>query len=135
MKNEQKVAGLVSDLNRELEALLPLAAKAVGYNTDFRMNRERLELEPKIYSLCIESENVFCTAWDPIENDADAFKLAVDLNMDISFIKNFVSVSSSYFHELDAINPFVCNFDGDKRKSVRVAITKCAIEIGKRMSA
>ncbi|MDN4481850.1 hypothetical protein [Demequina muriae] len=68
----------------EQRELLELAAKAAGYDTSHPMNRERMELDPPVPSLWIRYEGgTFATGWNPLESDADAFRLAVKLNLSV----------------------------------------------------
>lgn len=60
--------------------LLELAAKAAGYKTDHPMNALRLMLDPPVAALCIPGVQ---TAWNPLENDGDALRLAVRLRINI----------------------------------------------------
>ena len=64
--------------------LLEMAAKAVGYDTSHLMNRDRLVLDPPVAALCVrENGRLVHTAWNPLESDADALRLAVKLSMGV----------------------------------------------------
>src|SRR5690625_1134478 len=62
--------------------LLELAAKAAGYDTSHQWNADRMEMDPPVASLCIPGVS---TAWNPLEEDGDALRLAVRLGITISF--------------------------------------------------
>lgn len=60
--------------------LLELAAKAAGYDTSHPWNKQRMEFDPPVIALCIRGVS---TAWNPLENDCDALRLAVKLRMGV----------------------------------------------------
>lgn len=72
--------------------LLELAAKACGYDTSHRWNKERLNLDPPVASLCIDTR----TAWNPLENDDDAFRLAIELGITVVVDKDTKTVEAHY---------------------------------------
>ena len=126
MNNEKLEAGLASDLNRELEALLPLAGKAVGLSVQYSDNWGDYSTgEP--YS---KNEK----RWNPLKFDEDAFQLLSELEMSVDFQHDSVWVFSKFFHPFGDVYPFIRHFADDKRQNTRIAITQCAAEIGKRIS-
>jgi hypothetical protein len=101
--------------------LLELAAKAAGYDTSHRMNRERMELDPPVASLWVRNEKgLVHTGWNPLDSDADALRLAVKLWLVID--KNF-------------INKLECEptYPGDPCATTRRAIVRAAAAIGEAM--
>lgn len=94
------------------EELIELAAKAYGIN-------------PKMNKIGGEWQ------WNPLESDADAFRLMVDLGIDIE--RNIDSVISS--HRVCVSELWFDDFGGDKRLATRTAITRCAAEIQRRREA
>lgn len=115
--------------------LIELAAKAAGYSTRHKWNAERLEMEPAVISLVIHDDGVLAhTAWNPLESDADAFRLAVKLRIDCEYAAGDEG-------------PVICKYwiygpcelteeiNGDPYAATRRAITRAAAEIGKAMEA
>ena len=108
--------------------LLELAAKAVGYDTSHHWNKERLGLTPPVDSLCIPGVR---TAWNPLKNDEDAFRLAVALKMDL--------MQYDCDEDLKHTEPYACAdylFDepyetngGDACAATRRAIVRAAAHI------
>ena len=123
--NEEKTQiadGVASVLNAELDALLPLAAKAIGLKVQYSNNWGDYSIgEP--YS---KNEQ----RWNPLEFDKDAFCLLVELEMTIDFQQDSVSVFSKLFDRFD-IPPCIRHFGDDKKQNTRIAIVQCAAEIGK----
>lgn len=101
--------------------LLELAAKAAGYDTQHPMNARRLELNPPVYSLFVrDSEGFMHTAWDPIADNGDALRLAVQLNL----IPGYMRYSDMH----------TTVYEGDaKLAETRLAIVRAAAEIGRDM--
>lgn len=127
--NEEKTQiadGVESELNAELDALVPLAAKAIGLNVQYSNNSGDYSIgEP--YS---KNEQ----RWNPLEFDKDAFQLLVELEMSIDYQPHSVWVFSKFFHPFGDVYPFVRHFADNKKLNTRIAITQCAAEIGKRIS-
>lgn len=67
--------------------------------------------------------------WCPIDNDGDAFRLAVDLKIDISFDDDCDAIVSG----LDLGLNVVCSGHAD-HAGVRLAIVRSAARIGKAMT-
>lgn len=108
--------------------LLELAAKACGYDTSHRWNAERLLLllDPPVIDLCIQSVS---TGWNPLTNDGDALRLAVELGISVnpgSKTNRFVVVNGDCGQILEERGPDPC-------ASTRRAIVRAAAEIGKAM--
>lgn len=109
--------------------LIVLAAKAVGYDTSHPWNEERLKLTPPVDALCIDGVR---TAWDPIDNDDDALRLAAMLRFQIIQPDGFAvvyagqSVSSEQFTERSG------NDIKSHRAALRRAIVRAAAYIGER---
>lgn len=93
--------------------LLELAAKAVGY--------ERNSAGP-----------IGPCEWNPLEDDGDALRLAVDLSLSLC-TDGVASVSAStcYQHGNRLVTQAVS--DSDKRAATRRAIVRAAAEIGRNM--
>lgn len=93
-------------------------------------DRELLEMAAKAYA---DQEwhgeasymNGFMSKWNSLDNDADAFGLACHLNMDIEINEFFVIVRCP--SDLDCVRVEV-GFFMDKKKNLRLAITKAAAE-------
>ena len=56
--------------------LLELAAKACGYDTSHHWNSLRMDMPDPVIGLCIVGVS---TNWNPLEDDGDALRLAVDI--------------------------------------------------------
>lgn len=78
-----------------------------------------------------------CSAWDPISDDGDALRLAVDLCITPEFQKGKDSVFTGYetikslrrtYH-----SPIIEKFNGDPYAATRRAIVRAAAEIGRAM--
>ena len=128
-KIEQLEAGLASDLNRELEALLPLAAKALGRELgtdgDFYILKQKKPLV----------KDGDCYQWDSFEpyfKNNDAMKLAVDLRMSIYCAGVDKACATAYANgHIEAYADFD---DRPREVAIRMAILRCAAEIGKQIS-
>ena len=93
--------------------LLELAAKAC--NAEY-------EVDADDYGIWLHSEiGGFSGAWDPINDDGDALRLAVKLRIDIEFDYEAVFAEGNYSELLDE----------DHCKATRRAIVRAAAEIGK----
>jgi hypothetical protein len=70
--------------------------------------------------------------WNPIENDGDALRLAVELKLDIVF---HCDDNGCYAGTRDRVHGAAVYYDKvpDKNAAVRLAITQAAAEIGKSM--
>jgi len=124
MNNEQKEAGLASDLNRELEAF-KFAALAAGYSIEFKSTGHAVL--PRIKTFL-----EFTEWWMPKTDNGDALKLMADLKLDICFTESDVS-ASSFFHKFGRPEPFVKAFNGLGRDAAtREVIFLCAVDIGTR---
>lgn len=100
--------------------LLELAAKAAGYKADFTQ-----PYEIEIDSTWIE--------WDPLTDNGDALRLAVDLSLDVECL-NFATqvnydIRGNLYHCNVRKNEGSCN--GDLYAATRRAIVIAAAEIGK----
>jgi hypothetical protein len=69
--------------------------------------------------------------WNPLTNDGDAFRLMVDLKMEVSLMGDAAWAMSIE----DAAGDSGCSayFNDDPRKAARQAIVRAAAELGKRM--
>lgn len=99
--------------------LLELAAKAVGR----RFND--YDPDPEFgLGWCGKSGNDW---WNPLNDDGDAFQLAVKLKIDIMFFDGFEEIHADYN---DYIKGAVIEaYSDDMQSSVRRAITRAAAEI------
>jgi hypothetical protein len=91
--------------------LLELAAKAIGVS--------KYRYGDAIYP--------FPNVWDPLKDDGDALRLAVDLNFDICIRDMEVGVKQMKTPSLNVYEPIGRNHYG----AVRLAIVRAAAEIGK----
>ena len=98
--------------------LLTLAAKAVGYP----VQRSRLD-DPLWRDFLLDRpspDGQLVTAWNPLTNDGDAFRLAVDLEMTVLPCL-----------ARDGDGQLSIGSGTDKHAATRCAIVECAAKIGK----
>ena len=105
--------------------LLELAAKAVGFNTTHQWNADRLLLNPPVIALCIPEVS---TAWNPLDNDGDALRLAVKLKMTVQALTHkavvyFAATGNPNWQEVTITT------DRDEYASTRLAIVQAAAAI------
>lgn len=69
-----------------------------------------------------------CVVWNPLTDDGDALRLAIDLELDVSLGKSgaVVEFGRLQIEELDASDPYA---------AVRLAIVRAAAAIGEKMEA
>jgi hypothetical protein len=125
---------MVNNLNNAVKDrnLLEWAAKAAGYDTSHRWNAERMELNPPVIGLCISGAKGRML-WNPLEDDGDAFHLAVKLRLKIEHCCNpcnqqmFVAVRTygPFWHEYQE------KYEGNDTAATRRAIVRAAAAIGK----
>ena len=96
--------------------LLELAAKAAGY---------KVHGSGKLFWIWKDS-NVEWVDWNPLTDDGDALRLAIDLELDVSLGKNsaVVEFGQLQIEELGASDPYAAG---------RRAIVRAAAEIGRNM--
>jgi hypothetical protein len=102
------------------EELLELAAKAAGYKWREDIAEERDKLG--VISLWIIDP--MKTAWNPLESDGDALRLAVMLNLSVGQCRAAGYRSSPFCEEDCTPDPYA---------ATRRAIVRAAAEIGKGM--
>lgn len=112
------------DVQSERE-LLELAAKAVGYDANHPMNRERMAFDPPVVALWVRNDKgLIHTGWNPLESDADALRLLVKLQLLVD-VKDGVT---------DCVGPFYWpegeRHDGEPEAATRRAIVRAAAAIG-----
>lgn len=122
-------------MNTQDRELLDLAAKAAGYKFKwFKVKQFKITDPP--YGRCryfTGYKDVFgkhhTKPWNPLEDDGDALRLAVDLEIDILIRASASEVWAQAPLCRMAIEPF----GGDKLAATRRAIVRAAAEIGRRM--
>jgi hypothetical protein len=110
--------------------LLELAAKAVGYKwrEDIAEERDKLGL----ISLWIVDP--MKTAWNPLDSDGDALRLAVKLNLHIQIDFDAADVNQLVYVYGNWRGQGIDEPPGDDPyAATRLAIVRAAAEIGKRM--
>lgn len=112
--------------------LLEMAAKAAGITLEWDGNPD--EWMPMYYE-----SKTYC-AWNPLDDDGDAFRLAVKLTIDLLFTHEDVeAVATQHFKKEDQeiISPWSCESwtikQQDSYAATRRAIVRVAAEIGKEM--
>lgn len=112
---------------QEQRKLLDLAAKAARVKIEWNVmiNRNSPILAPKT-----QQERNWLghehTPWNPLSDDGDALRLAIDIELDVSFGKSgaVVEFGRLQIEELDASDPY---------EAVRLAIVRAAAAIGEKM--
>ena len=109
--------------------LLELAARAVGYDTNHRWNRERLEMEPPVLAMVAHDSagQLVSTGWNPLDNNGDALRLAVKLGICIVFMEDSDSVGAEHSKH------GVIIIEAMDELGTRRAIVRAAAEIGRTM--
>ena len=99
--------------------MLELAAKAAGTVVEFTNGR------PVTF---IDGDTVH-QAWNPLEDDGDAFRLAVDLSIEIEVIRPRTEreIGRSRANQVWQLH------GNDPRAATRLAIVRAAAEVGRRM--
>lgn len=105
--------------------LLELAAKACGLkHVDYSGSGYTGSLGLQL----VDGIGRHTLSWNPLEDDGDAFRLAVKLNLSYSINGVFVVIHGNGWPNL-----VIHKFEGDVLQAVRFAIVKAATEIGKGM--
>ena len=102
--------------------LLELAAKAAGVFEEGEWFEDYDE-----DGVCCLSFVIGDSAWNPIENDGDAFRLLMELCITIKYGSGYVYASHSSFRTC-----FAEHLDKGKESSIRRAIVRVAAEIGRK---
>jgi hypothetical protein len=103
--------------------LLELAAKAAGFNYN-----PQHSTDTELYGTWLDAADMDVTFyWQPLDDDGDAFRLAVNLRLNVTFNTENVSVfqQDSRYGCSEVINVF------DPLAATRRAIVRAAAEIGK----
>ena len=106
--------------------LIELAAKAVGVFLDWEFGPRLANLRP------LDKMNPAVGWWNPLADDGQALRLAVDLHITIdrSEVKNAAYVYSDY-QDIDVV--VIEDHGTDRYAATRRAIVRAAAEIGKAM--
>jgi hypothetical protein len=116
--------------------LLKLAAKAAGYDVDFSRELTNGKYLRRIESNVDLGFKIDCT-WNPLETDADAFDLAIKLEM-ITMSVHKTTANTGYASaetpcDLGCVQLYR-DHDGDKHKAMRYAIVKLAAKLAQEES-
>ncbi|WP_027949837.1 hypothetical protein [Haliea salexigens] len=99
--------------------LLEAAARAGGYVLEWREDYQ-----------CMEYPNKPDFCWNPLESDADAFRLMVDCEIDVEYLNESIEAScwtrGAYSDLLRATE----TFGTDKHAATRRVITRAAAAMG-----
>ena len=101
--------------------LLELAAKAAGIELTQGYG------EPAWRCMFYQDENYECFYWNPIDDDGDALRLAVKLEMELDFSDDETSATKEL--RVRAVE----YHEGDPYAATRRAIVRAAAEIGRSM--
>ena len=110
--------------------LLELAAKAAGIELISWTN---------MYDACDEiGGRRFITRprgepWNPLEDDGDALRLAVKLNIEFACFDDSQKVNAGVWSEDSTPYDCMTPYNGDKQAATRRAIVRAAAEIGRAM--
>ena len=119
--------------------LLELAAKAAGLDTSHAWNKSRMALNPPILSMVVrEGGELVTTGWNPLDNDGDALRVAVNLEIQIDPRQEGnrrIDARHHSWHDgrLFPLLPFYEPAQPDPCAAVRRAIVRAAAEIGRGM--
>lgn len=94
--------------------LLELAAKAAGY---------KVYGSGKLFRIWKDS-NVEWVDWNPLEDDGDALRLAIQLEIDVSFGLRGAVIEQSHGKKIQEL------YDNDPYTATRRAIVRAAASIG-----
>ena len=96
--------------------LLVLAAKAAGYSLLF---------EDEMGTMHYIKDGRHFPNWNPLEDDGDALRLAIKLEMDVSFGLRGAVIEQSHGRKVQELD------DNDPYAATRRAIVRAAAEIGR----
>lgn len=117
--------------------LLELAAKAVGYVTTSRWNADRMEMTPPVIALVVhKGGELVSTGWDPLTDDGDALRLAVELGLSVEIHRDMTQ-PRPWLRVADRVGNWTyCgprDYHGDELTQTRRTIVHAAAKIGKAM--
>lgn len=121
IRREQSRSSLLTGIrifDMDDNELLILSAKSVGFDLDYRHGSD---------AFYYDDPETGRERWDPLNDDGQAFRLYVELELDVLFYRKHVDVCDNTKSE----NVSRENFTAGKRVSVRRAIVHRAAEIGK----
>ena len=101
--------------------LIELAAKAAGI-------KGRWGTQPQWDDLFFIEDSPQCETFDPLNDNADAFDLAVKLHLDIN-----MSDDPSYIDVSKWCTVYVSDYNKDRAAALRYGITYCAAYLGREM--
>lgn len=104
--------------------LLELAAKAVGIETNKAGGVNQ--------TYCYDRRDGVYKRWDPLADDGDALRLAVDLDMDVSLSSRDKEVTA-FTLSCGAVSSYTEAYGNDKHAATRRAIVRAAAAIGEAM--
>lgn len=109
------------------ELLLRLAAKAAGIEVEFLLQADGSQTSVAKY----EAFDVDGCLWNPLINDGDAFKLAIDLGMQVNVEGSGENEAVWADDTMVWVNSKYAQ--GDRRKAARSAIVSVAAQRGEQM--
>lgn len=110
----------VTVVSAEDQELLNFAAKAAGFQASWQD-----------YSLWVRRGNELWTVWQPLRNDAQAFRLALELEMPIHPGRAWKSYRMGCRHDFVEASRYITPISDPK--ATRRAIVEVAAEVGKAM--
>lgn len=118
-------------MNNNDKQLLIDAARAVGYPVPEPVGTypwQGFEIDGTFYWLS-DPEGRTRKTWNPLKNDSDAFRLMVDLDIELSISKEFHPGTIISGIGLMPFNKKIDVVDGDRLAATRRAITTAAAEL------
>lgn len=110
----------VTVVSAEDQELLTFAAKAAGFQTSWQD-----------YSLWVRRGAELWTVWEPLRNDAQAFRLALELEIPIHPGRVWKSYRMGCRHDFVEASRYITPISDPK--ATRRAIVEVAAEVGKAM--
>lgn len=117
--------------------LLELAAKAAGYEIVGDADSMVVQHNRGMGAFVVRNDRGGDSIWNPLTDDGDALRLAVNLGLDILVDDNTIEVNAtrhSFEEGTETVAPWAWEALGDDPyAATRRAIVRAAAEIGRRM--
>lgn len=109
--------------------LLELAAKAAGVS---HVDYSGVDYDGSLGLIMVDSNGRHVAAWSPLEDDGDAFRLAIKLGICIQFISE-CDTAQAYQERAETAEPYNIHISAMGNIELRRIIVQAAAEIGKAM--
>jgi len=114
--------------------LLELAAKAAEMQIVGDVNKMIVQPDHRTGGFVIRNDRGGDSCWNPLTDDGDALRLAVKLNIDLTFYPN-PQIADPWVEATTENNASDELLQSDPYAATRRAITRAAAEIGKAMKS